>query len=67
MMPPQEELQWYKAFFKKVSTMRSHHWDKKRFISGASEKENRAGLEIDKLIREENKRISSLVKELENG
>jgi hypothetical protein len=66
-MTPQERLDWYEAFFQKVLVLRRHHYDKKRFIQGASEKEYRTGLEVDKMLREEQKRKESIKKELQNG
>lgn len=63
-MSPQDRLQWYEALYQKVLAMRRHHYDKKRFIHGAAEKEHRIGLEIDKMLREENKRRESLKQQI---
>lgn len=66
-MTPQDRLQWYEAFFQKVLAMRRHHYEKKRFIHGAANKEYRASLEVDKMIREENLRRRELENQVQNG
>lgn len=66
-MTPQDRQQWYEAFFQKVLAMRRNHHDKKRFIPGAGEREYRYGLEVDKMIREENLRRRDLENQVKNG
>jgi len=51
-----EQLPYHEQLFQLINKMRTAHWDYVHGIKSAKEKEHRIGLEIDKLLREENAR-----------
>jgi hypothetical protein len=51
-----EQLAYYEKLHHLVTQMRTAHWEAKKYRSlQAAQKEHRLGLEIDKIVRNENK------------
>lgn len=57
--------QRYDQLLKLANKLRAAHWDAKKYGGNTyREKERIAGAELDRFLREENKRVQSLEKEI---